>query len=772
METGQSPFLDSLRQKQEEVFQRLEDAHLDERLAKFVFNLLLDLASEPDARLSEAIISTHAQALRIAEQLTLPLRGSIFSLSELLLNVDEDPQLITLLFVQGYWSLLQEMGPVERREFSLKLVSLLPGVERLGPFVFSDYVDLVCDKEDALRFWQIYVDRVSLEISRRSRQISEAGSTDSWIFARLLRFHEQGPSPGRGGVWFTLKQHVNRILRSRWHRWRFLRSLMESCHDPRMLHYLCISAAARNRMLLSVLLTRGDSKLISCGLFIIQIQGAPEGLIDEVLSNLSARSLPEVGERLVDLYAQCFLPEHPLLSLSQLSEGLLSLIRDQARQGASLESLLRAVSHDVRAMRQVLLLADLPIEDDPLEPSLLHPLQERVIATFFQSFTPKGIDHILNDSKFHEAVLHALQYLAVRPQGELFSQLESFAGAMESLVYRWVEEGEGRRRRLFGRLLGQFSYIILQAARRLYAQLESREAGLWLYRLMVRLFAQHSSVADTAGWAGSLEQMLPALFPDLLKELREERIDMAAELLAEEEQAQDQLRPETLGPLQLESPGLFLRRRPSRDHPLSSEARLLRSTPLPMQGLFSLFFERLKIFLGQKRRGQLIFTDHEFLFREELQLRGETLEHREYSQLLIDLKSLRIYQGLRHFYRLLGATALSLSGLMGGYLLFSGLRGRSSLWSGYGLGILLLGICLDLVSQWMSRRNQSFVFVDLRFEGGEQLSLALDRLEGAEILDLLMTHEVERKELEQRAGWVEVDQEWEALSPLSEGEDS
>ncbi|MBU0551077.1 hypothetical protein KKF91_07290 [Myxococcota bacterium] len=778
-------FSSALRARRQEVLSKIDAHPAAARLSRFIFELFFELAPEEEVDLNEEVISGFAQRHQVSEDITLPFGRERFSILEAFDPRAKPPEggqisaaeLLSGLFARGFDEQLQRKNPVERRDFTVRVISLLPGVERFGPFILSDFIDLVCAEEDALRFWQIYVDRIATEISRRTRQISAARSEDSWLLSRLLRIHTQGPVPGRTGAWFTLKRHVNRVLQTQNMRWRFIRSLIEGSHDPRMLHYLCIApGVVEEPSLIKSFLLKGNPKLVSCALFIIQHFGDQAGQVEETLAGLAALPLEESAPRLVDIYAQAHLPARPSLTLSRLIEGILEIAREQIEGGAA-EPLIACISDDVRAMREVLLFAHLHDETKLVEPPY-QQLLEQVVTVFLRSFTPSGIDHLLNDALFREAVSRAITALIGSQAGTIVERLSHFSEQLGGLIVAWVEAGEGRRHRLLGRSLGLFSLTLLDAARALYGRLETRMSGLRLYEILIQNYCRYATIGDPAGWTGALEHVIPALFADLIEQAKDEawdfrRVEAAAELIAAFEEGR--LKPEGegfLAPPPQEHPGVRLKR-PSRGAPLIAAVRVLRHTTHPLKALASGYLgltlarEAVGVILGWMRlttRAQLILTDRELVLRQQSDIEGEWVGREETAATFAQLSGVHVTQATTGFYLALGGGLLVTAALLGGALLFEGLRGREISWALLGGGLIGAGLLCDVLLSRLAARGRDEAILELRFEQPKRLlRLALNAEESAEVLESFMSLSAIKREgawPDEASPWPEADLAW------------
>mgnify|MGYP007114248114 CR=1 FL=1 len=800
-------FLAALNARRDAVLARLDPLPAAPRLAELVFDLFAHVALDADARLDGELVSSFARRHDLDPgdmQLPLP-GGGRFDLAAALAQgapVAAWAETINALFTRGYVRRLEALSHVERRNFTLRVVAMLPGIERLGPFVLSHFIDQLCAEDDALRFWQIYVDRVAAEVSKRTQVPRDR--RDAWLLSTLLRLYEEGPTLGQAGAWVNLKRHVNRVLQTRRHRWRFIRSLVEGCHDPRMLIYICTSPAmVEDPEVVEVFLTRGNSKLVSCALFTMQVHAEMNSVVDRVIEHFRGRPLPEVGERIVELYAQLHLPADPVPSLRRLAVGLRELVRDRTREGP-VEALLQAVDNDARGLRQIVLLSDL-VEDGraPGTPQV-HQLLERAVRTWLQTFTPSGVDHPLNDAVFRRAVRRALRsLLATDEHAALLGRLAAFGDGLPEHVQRWLDKAVGTeaRDRMLGRFLAVYGDTLVRVARALYRRAETRAAALGLYALVVRLFTRHGSIVDATGWFGAMEYALPAVFPTLGPDDDPARLREAAELIAQVEEALAP-REDTV----IDAPLVFPRR-PGEDRP-GDDARAQAAAPDAASGssggsgaLIAMGIDRehplrapvevvrrdlgglgavaraylgldllagatagLQRLFGVARRGEITLTDREVVVTSERRLAGRIVERTGDSHALHDLTAVNVRQRMRGFYLVLGTGALVTAGLLGGHLLFVGLRGADHALALGGLGVIALGVAFDAVATRLAFAHRNSVVLELRTRTRPRhLRLLLDVESGAEVLDAFMANDAERRELQMLEKWSSMDVDWEEV---------
>lgn len=774
----------ALHARRAEVAARF-DRRLDTpQVAGLVFDLLVHLALNPDTAVDETLIESFArrhrlglEAARIAveERRTRPL-------IDCLANPD-DPDVvdaIDALFARGYAEKLGPLNPADRAAFTQRFVGLLPGIERIGPYTISDFVDFVCSDEDALRFWQVYVERVAAEVSKRSRTTDTA----PWVLLTLLSLHagrDEAPAPSR--AWLALKRHVARILEIGHDRWRFIRALVEGVEDPRMLHYICSAPAmVDDPEVLHVFLTRGDSRLVGCALFALQVHGEADRVIGRLLEHLRTRPLPEIGERLVELYAQAHLPARPNINLRRLAVGLRAMCAEQIRDGV-VDSMMAAVRGDARALRQCLLLADLTGESVAFASPQGRRLVERVVMTFYQSFTPSGVTHPLNDAIFRGAVQRALAALIAVEHPRLRERLETFGLELEEHVERWCRDDttEAMRRTLFVRFATVYAEVVIAVCRALYADPATRDRGLLLYQSLIRVYLEHAEAVDGLAAFGAIEHALPAVFPDLLhgpiESLGRGRLVDAAHAIAEIERAYggeadggplkpvEEVLPVGISPL--------VARKPDRDKPLTAPVRILRRRPSNARAVLRTYLgldlladlrERLGWLFGVRRRGELRLTDRELIVTGITTLAGRVTERTGDSHALDDLLAVNVRQRMRMFYLVAGLCGLVAAGVIGGHLLFVGVRGASTATALIGGGLIALGVLFDAAMSRIATRNKRAVILELTCRSRPQhFCLELDIESGAEVLDAFMANDAERRELLLLDEWSALDGAWEPL---------
>ena len=189
---------------------------------------------------------------------------------------------------------------------------------------------------------------------------------------------------------------------------------------------------------LHALLTRGDEKQISCALFALQIYGELDHVIARALEHLRSRPLPEIAHRVTEIYAQLHLPTHRNTNLENLRVGIRGLVLEKVMGGESVEGLVSSIANDARSLRHCLLISDLSDDGDLCRSPQGQRLLDRAATIFFQSFTPSGIDHILNDDVFRGAMQKVLRALLMGGGARVRERLESFGMELSDHVERWA----------------------------------------------------------------------------------------------------------------------------------------------------------------------------------------------------------------------------------------------------------------------------------------------------------------------------------------------
>jgi hypothetical protein len=817
-EASPGVFLSAVETRRRQVLYALESMHARERVAEFLFDLISHLALNADAVLDAALFDSFARRYRLddddgEQRLRLPNGfGPELGLRNLLTRgpvKGAGQDALNALFTQGYAAKLRVLDVVERRNFTLRVVAMLPGAERLGPFVLTDYLDVVCDEDDALRFWQIYVDRVAAEIAKRGGA-PEISTREPWLLSRLLALHAEGPMAPRG-AWMALTRHVNRILQAHRHRWRFIRHLAEGCHEPRMLCYLCTSPAmVEDPEVIPVFLTRGNSRLVSCALLALHVYRDAHRAVDLVIEQLMERPFAEIASRLIEIHGQLHLfPNIQAGSALDHLRTMLIAVATERIHEAPLDALPNAVPKDSRSLRQNLLLVDLEPAIRQTSPAFAQQYLERVVGTWLQTFTPSGIEHPLNDEVWRGAVRRALIRLAQSDVDGVAERVEQFALGLPAAGERWGEGDALMVQHLCARFVALFGAVWLPVCRALYAEPETTGLGLACYESIVRIFAALETYAQGSGGFGALEYVLPSLYGDLMgaEKPDPQRVAEAAGLVARieatlygpaggQEPSREDLARRPIGldddetdferafaaeraaasevrrtwkpasPVELvRDPNAvpLLKRRPSRSEPLRARAWVDRRPTSRLAMLLRAYtgFEvladvgrRLLRAVGVERAGELQLTEHEVIVTRAGRQGRNGLAAEALSLRLDDVTGVRVQAQFRVFPLVMGGLALAAGALGGGHLVFVGLRGGDTDALVWGAGLVLGGVLFDAALSRLGRENaQSFVLELHGRDARQTIRLVVDAREGAEVLDAFMAHDAARQELENLRGW-------------------
>lgn len=807
--TTQGVFLAAIEARRRDVIVAIETIPQHGIVAELVFDLFTHLALSPEAELDVAVFESFARRHGLStDSAGLPGPNGVGSMAELICGErrHDGPvvDLVNALFTQGYVGKLKPLDVVERRNFTLRVVGMLPGVERLGPYNLTDFLDVVAAEEDALRFWQIYVDRVAAEIAKRGA--SQAPSaTEPWLLTRLIELHRQGTTAPRGS-WLALTKHVTRVMQAQRHRWRFIRHLAEGCNEPRMLNYLCSSPAMiEDREVIPVFLTRGNGRLVSCALLSLHLFPDSHAIVRRVLAQLAERPFQEIAARLMDIYAQLHLftglPAGSALQV--LKAGVLNLTVDSFRS-APLDLLPNQVPTDSRALRHLLLLLDVEPVLRNSAPAHAQQYLGRVVGTWQLSFTPSGIEHPLNDQVWAEAVRRAIYGLVMLSPDVTLDRVESFGLGLGATAERWAQHDPATSDRLGARFLGHYAETVLPVARALYADESTRERGLTLYVGLIHVFCGHIAQAQGTGVFGTIEYVLPVLFPDLVAgSTATQREIEAAHLVAEVDrglflgldetgsgaslssdslrspaaQAELRARTETFGDDDAVPPtfagftgAALLHRAPTRGRPLQALAHVRRRRTRGLSTVLRAYsgltvatelLDGLLRFVGVRTRARVVLTDRELLITEAKVQGDLDLEQRATSIPLSELTGIRVHTELRVFPLVFGGATLVLAALTGGHLVFVGLRTGDVQTTLAGFLALAVGLVVDATFVALSRRSRRSVVLEvIQKDVPTTLHLVLDVVSGAPVLDAFLAHDAARKELEQLKLWREFELEW------------
>lgn len=806
-------FLDTLHQRRASVFEHMKKHSQSDQISSFIFDLFTRFAQSGKKQLdTTSIQKLNEQFGRFDSptsevKLTLP-NGTMLTL-EYALTLGAPPagthELVNAFFAQGYQNYLNDKPNADRQNFTSKIVKLLPGIERLGPFLLSDFIDHACSEEDSLRFWQLYTERVASELHRRTSETDPDFET-TWTLSALLGLYEAGPSALAGRRWDLLRRHIDRIMQCKHHQWRarFLRVVAESCQDHRVLYFIFTSPAViEDSEIPFIFLTRFNPKLISCALFIIHYRKANRRLINRLLEHFSDKSLAAVGDRLVEIYSQLYLFEHPSKSIEIIREGLVHLVEHKTKK-EPIDVLLNAVKNDARAFRQNLLLAHVVPTDRGKTSVPQTQLLERVLQGFFLAFTPSGVRHPLNDDVYRNGVVHAIVELMRIRDNQQGAHLRSVGLNLHNDAQRWLpdDEDQAKRKLLLSYFIGIFTYVLIRAGRSLYMNVETRPQAMELYRILVELYLTHPIESFESGGYGTLNPILQTLYPDLISSEYMEapsrsRVEEVADLLAQLEyeqfsadrltglleewkeknygrdlaqaQEEDEIEPvEVADPLPeleistkghipiithqaIEAPVVLLSRRENKNQ------SVLRA----YLGLDFLQYLSQKIlhYLGFQTMGRLTLLDDQIIFKEQTQRNGHDFARSEVRFHTSQVNGIQLTQPFRYFYSVLGVCVLATLSLSGGHFLFAGVQGFEMGLGLVGLGMILVGFFFDSMMSSLSERGRNKVILDIfRHNQSRPLSLEVDRtlVSGEALLDAFLTKETHRRQDDYNQGWMDL----------------
>jgi hypothetical protein len=209
----------------------------------------------------------------------------------------------------------------------------------------------------------------------------------------------------------------------------------------------------------------------------------------------------------------------------------------------------------------------------------------------------------------------------------------------------------------------------------------------------------------------------------------------------------------------------LLKRRPTRDHPLEAEAFVSRRPTGRWAALLRAYtgyevladvIERGLRLLGVQRRGRIALTESEVVVTMAASLGRGGLAARAVTWRLEEITDVRVEAGFRVFPLVLGGLGLAAGALMGGHLLFVGLRTEDTSSIAWALAFVLGGIIADASLSRLGRENARTFRLELRGRQDRQsLRLVIDARAGAELLDAFMAHDAARRELEALRDWAD-----------------
>lgn len=755
------------------VFEHLDEQFQLDRLSEVVFDLLVHLALNSDVELSSEVVDSYLWRYELDDEKTfLQMRdGRRLRLFQLLeeRHVISSIEMVNALLCQGFARKLQPLPPSDRQTYCQRIVGLLPGLERVGPYVLTDYLDLALASDDSKYFWQLYTERISSEVSKRGT----IGDRDyvPWVLHHLLNIDEKPELIEGGGARKTLYRHLDRILMRERDRERCVRQFINGCEDDLTLRRLALSAVfVEDAELLAELITKGEESHISVALYAMQVHGELDRAVALILESFREQSLPDVSHRMTEVFAQLNIPHQPSRNLQRLILGIQTIVLDKIIGGESVEALAQAIAPDERSFRHCMLVASLATSERFRQHPSCIALLDRVLTTFLQSFSPYGTLHVLNTDAYRRIVRQAVYVLLAQGGQKYRERFEDFGLDIESLVARWLgpEVDAAERDGLYQTMVSHLLSALLPSARQLCLENNTREQGLALYRLLLRLYVEHRNLLQDPKVFGAIPSVVEHVFSDLVgRDFDEVELGYlvdAAHTVARVEQGfgvpEQAFFNESIG-RQLDGGHVAVQTGQPEEvsAPVVIEQRQMSAAQSVLRAYSGLtFFSELKRgllgFLGLKRRGRMTLTSREVIVSSVVKLGERVLERTGDSHSVNDLQSVRVVQSLRVFYLAFSLLSLICGGLIGGHFLFVGLRGGDTTLSIVGALILLLAVALDVASSSVMTRNQSNVRLELTFKTSPQrICASIDTQTGAALLDAFLANDAQRRELELLDGW-------------------
>jgi hypothetical protein len=795
---NQRVFLEALHQYRQGIFEYAQQIEYASSIATYLFNSFARLGQANKTQLDQTTLNLlHEQLGHLPQapsRISIPLpSGVVLSLEQALLIPVPPPgahDVINALFAYGLHLSLENRQPSEKQGMIVKMVKFLPSIERLGQFFLTDYVDYACNAEDSERFWKTYVERVALELEKRTAENDVPQET--WMLSSLLKLQELGTSALAGKKLETIKKHLERIMQSRAveNHWGFLKLLSEACKDPKMLHFTFSSPAILESADVAFhLISKCNSKEISCGLFMLQISRARKSVVREILKFFEDESIDVNGERMIEVYAQIQLISNPSKMILAIRNGLIDLIQPKL-QDEPIDVLLNAIKNDARAFRQVLLLKDLVPTERKFTSTKQSELLERVTQSFFHSFTPSGVRHPLNDHLYRQGVAQAIIEQIRQPQENISETLSSFGENLENIAIRWIpnEQDLPKRHLLLSYFIGIFAHTLRIAAAELYHQEELKDRALLLYRILIAIYLKNPSASAESSGYSTINPLMSSLYPELIAEdyIEEpsmERIQQAIILMAEIEAEQFDRE---------EIEGLLYDRKvqSNEEDDVMVEVIEKESTPLPIasSGGIDLNFKYLddqkistKVLLAERfesisssmirtylgidlmayvmrkslnllgiyQSGTLSFSQNMILFEEESKKGNDRLAYQQVKFHPSQLAGIKIHQPLKSFYFIFGLFAMVVFALMGGHFLFAGVRGNEFGLGFLGIFFILIGLGFEAAMGALHRLGANKILLELYQQNQEKpLALYLDKksLDAQRMLNTLLHEEAQRQE--------------------------
>jgi hypothetical protein len=766
-----------VRKRRASVFRHLDEQFQTDLISEVMFDLLVHLALNADVELSPEVVDSYLWRYELDDAKTfIQLKdGRRLRVIELLeeRHVVSSVEMVNALLCHGFARKLKPLPTSDRSAYCQRIVGLLPALERVGPYVLTDFMDLALTADDARYFWQLYTERIGAEISKRGN----SGDRDyvPWLLHHLLILDQEPESFDSGLARMTLYRHIDRILLKENDRSRCIRQFIEQCEDDLTMRRLGLSAEfVGDSELLAELVTRGDEDQISLALYSLQVHGEIDDAVALILERFREQSLADVAHRLTEVFAQVHIPTIQSRNLQRLSLGIKTVVLDKIVAGESVETLAQAISPDERSFRHCMLVASLAeMERFQQHPSCL-ALLDRVLTTFFQSFSPYGTMHVLNTNTYRQLMSQTVYVLLAQGGTKYRERFEDFGLQLESVVSRWLgpEEADQERGGLFQAMISYLLSILMPTARKLCSEASTREHGLSIYKLLLHLYVEHRSLLNDTLVFGSIPHVVDAVFPAMFgREFEEIELGYVVDAVHTVARLDSAYGMPESGRSQVGFDDAFEKGADvsslSNDSSTVSAPVILKTRQLSvgaslLRTYLGLEFiseckEGLLSFLGIRRSGHITLTHREVIVSSVRKMGDRVLERTGDSHSIDDLQAVRVHQNLRLFYLMFSVLSLIAGGLIGGHLLFVGLRGADTTLSVLGAMVILLAIIFDLATSRIMTRNHNNVQLELIFKTAPQKIIAsIDTQTGAPVLDAFLANDAQRRELELLDGWNEV----------------
>ena len=416
--------------------------------------------------------------------------------------------------------------------------------------------------------------------------------------------------------------------------------------------------------LIAELITKGTKSYLGRA-YALQVHGELDRAVAITLEYFREQALPDVSHRMTEVFAQLNIPRTPSRNLQRLTLGIQTIVLDKIIASESVEALAQAIAPDERSFRHCMLVASLArSERFRQHPSCL-ALLDRVLTTFLQSFSPYGTMHVLNTDAYRKIVRQAVFVLLAQGGPKYRERFEDFGLDIESLASRWLgpEVATNERDGLHQTMVSHLLSVLLPTARQLCMENATREHGLAVYRLLLRLYVEHRGILVDPQIFGAIPSVVEHVFSDLhgrdFDEVEGYLVD-AAHTVARVEQGYGvpelSFFNESVG-TQFDSgqSGVSLGQPEDVSAPVILGERQMSASQSVLRSYLGLtFLSELKRgllgFLGLKRRGRMTLTNREIIVSSVIKMGERVLERTGDSHSVEDLQSVRVVQSLRVFY--------------------------------------------------------------------------------------------------------------------------